>query len=145
MASDPSVAPTTGSWTSRVSGGTARTGRGRRRAQLGAHRRAGCEGLADLLSGDEHLAPLLVIPSKDNGLDVEGLAAHGESPFVGLRGPVLRGWAVVQGARLLVVYDSPSPARRPTPHSVLADRVVVATGPFGQVPVGASTEVSAPR
>jgi hypothetical protein len=26
-------------------------------------------------------------------------------------------------ARLLVVYDSPSPARRPTPHSVLADRI----------------------
>jgi hypothetical protein len=29
------------------------------------------------------------------------------------------------GARLLVVYDSPSPARRPTSHSVLADRVVI--------------------
>jgi hypothetical protein len=29
------------------------------------------------------------------------------------------------GARLLVVYDSPSPARRPTSQSVLADRVVI--------------------
>jgi hypothetical protein len=28
--------------------------------------------------------------------------------------------------RLLVVYDSPSPSRRPTPHSVLADSVVLA-------------------
>jgi hypothetical protein len=195
----------------------------------------GSENLADLLSVDEHLAPFLAIPSKDNGLDVEGLAAHGDSLYVGLRGPVLRGWAVVlevlpvadptdparlvldswadgvryrkhflnlgglgvrdlcpdgddllvlagpsmalsgpvrvyrwhgalrgrtgqvvrgeeitletelphgdgvdhaegvallepgdsSGARLLVVYDSPSPARRPTPHSVLADRVAV--------------------
>lgn len=34
-------------------------------------------------------------PSKDNGLDIEGLAAIGKRLFVGLRGPVLRGWAVV--------------------------------------------------
>jgi Protein of unknown function (DUF3616) len=213
---------------------------GRRSALIGG---AGRESLADLLGEDEHLAPFLAIPSKDNGLDVEGLAAHGESLFVGLRGPVLRGWAVVleilpvpdptdparlvlgawgdgsryrkhfldlgglgvrdlcpdgddllvlagpsmalsgpvrvyrwhgaatgeagwvvrgeeisleselphgdgvdhaegiallepgdpAGARLLVVYDSPSPARRPTPHSVLADRVAVATAPLGRV------------
>jgi Protein of unknown function (DUF3616) len=207
---------------------------GRRSALIGG---AGSENLADLLADDDHLAPFLAIPSKDNGLDVEGLAAHGESLYVGLRGPVLRGWAVVlellpvpdptepgrltlgawgdgsryrkhfldlrglgvrdlcpdgpdllvlagpsmalsgpvrvyrwhgaatgaagqvirgdeirletelphgdgvdhaegiallepgdaAGARLLVVYDSPSPARRPTTHSILADRVVVAT------------------
>jgi hypothetical protein len=213
---------------------------GRRSALIGG---AGSESLADLLGDDEHLAPFLVIPSKDNGLDVEGLAAHGEALYVGLRGPVLRGWAVVLevrpvpdptnparlvlgslgdgtryrkhflnlgglgvrdlcpdgddllvlagpsmalsgpvrvyrwhgaargetgrvvrgeeisletelphgdgvdhaegiallapgdpvGARLLVVYDSPSPARRPTPHSVLADRVMVATAPLGPV------------
>lgn len=35
------------------------------------------------------------IPGKDNGLDIEGLAVAGEKVFVGLRGPVLRGWAVV--------------------------------------------------
>jgi hypothetical protein len=203
---------------------------GRRSAVVGG---AGSESLTDLLSDDEHLAPFLAIPSKDNGIDVEGLAAHGDSLYVGLRGPVLRGWAVVlevlpspdptdpgrlvlgswadgaryrkhflnlgglgvrdlcpdgddllvlagpsmalsgpvrvyrwhgavtgrtglvvrgeditletqlphgdgvdhaegiallepgAGARLLVVYDSPSPARRPTPHSVLVDRVVL--------------------
>ncbi|HEY5751562.1 MAG TPA: DUF3616 domain-containing protein [Chthoniobacterales bacterium] len=34
------------------------------------------------------------IPGKDNGLDLEGLAVAGENRlFVGLRGPVLRGWA----------------------------------------------------
>jgi hypothetical protein len=35
------------------------------------------------------------IPSKDNGFDVEGLAVAGARVFVGLRGPVLRGLAVV--------------------------------------------------
>jgi hypothetical protein len=45
--------------------------------------------------GDIHLARFLNIPGKDNGLDLEGLAVAGEKVFVGLRGPVLRGWAVV--------------------------------------------------
>ncbi len=213
---------------------------GRHSALVGG---AGEENLADLLSDDEHLAPFLAIPSKDNGLDVEGLAAHGDALYVGLRGPVLRGWAVVlevlpvvdptdparlmlgtwsdgsryrkhflalgglgvrdlcpdgddllvlagpsmalsgpvrvyrwhgalthatgrvvrgeeitletelphgdgvdhaegiallepgddAGARLLVVYDSPSPARRPTPHSVLADRVVIPVASLARV------------
>ncbi|HEY5895241.1 MAG TPA: DUF3616 domain-containing protein [Chthoniobacterales bacterium] len=36
------------------------------------------------------------IPGKDNGLDLEGLAVAGENRlFVGLRGPILRGWACV--------------------------------------------------
>jgi hypothetical protein len=51
--------------------------------------------LMDALRLDEHLAPFLAIPSKDNGLDIEGIAVHGERVFLGLRGPVLRGWAVV--------------------------------------------------
>ncbi|GAB3690270.1 DUF3616 domain-containing protein [Saccharopolyspora tripterygii] len=56
-------------------------------------------GLFDLLADDDHLAPFLSIPGKDNGLDVEGIAVHGEPGhervYLGLRGPVLRGWAVV--------------------------------------------------
>ncbi len=51
--------------------------------------------LRDLLAADEHLGPFLSIPSKDNGLDVEGIAVTGERLYLGLRGPVLRGWAVV--------------------------------------------------
>jgi len=35
------------------------------------------------------------IPSKDNGLDLEGLAVSGARVFVGMRGPVLRGWATI--------------------------------------------------
>ncbi|SDY47962.1 Protein of unknown function [Modestobacter sp. DSM 44400] len=55
----------------------------------------GVGGLADQLSLDQHLAPFLAIPSKDNGLDVEGIVALGDTVLLGLRGPVLRGWAVV--------------------------------------------------
>lgn len=56
-------------------------------------------GLVDMLSGDEHLGPFLGVPGKDNGFDIEGVAAHGEpgaeTLYLGLRGPVLRGWAGV--------------------------------------------------
>jgi hypothetical protein len=62
-----------------------------RAAVFGAH---GTD-LRDLLADDEHLAPFLPIPGKDNGLDVEGIAVAGPRVYLGLRGPVLRGWAVV--------------------------------------------------
>lgn len=56
-------------------------------------------GLRELLADDPHLSPFLAIPGKDNGFDVEGIAVHGdpgaEQVLLGLRGPVLRGWAVV--------------------------------------------------
>jgi hypothetical protein len=45
--------------------------------------------------GDPHLAPFMDIPGKDNGFDIEGLAIAGERVFIGLRGPVLRGWATI--------------------------------------------------
>jgi hypothetical protein len=51
--------------------------------------------LTEALEDDDHLGRFLKIPGKDNGFDVEGLAVVGERVFVGLRGPVLRGWAVV--------------------------------------------------
>lgn len=51
--------------------------------------------LVDALRDDEHLGPFLDLPSKDNGLDIEGLALAGERVLLGLRGPVLRGWAVI--------------------------------------------------
>jgi hypothetical protein len=51
--------------------------------------------LTQALKKDVHLAPFLEIPGKDNGLDIEGLAVSGERVFLGLRGPVLRGWAVI--------------------------------------------------
>lgn len=52
----------------------------------------------DLLAAmkkDPHLHSFLAIPGKDNGFDVEGLAVAGSRLFLGLRGPVLRGWALI--------------------------------------------------
>ncbi|MGA0531732.1 DUF3616 domain-containing protein [Hansschlegelia sp. KR7-227] len=51
--------------------------------------------LSRLLASDVHLGPFLQIPSKDNGFDVEGMAVAGDRVFLGLRGPVLRGWATI--------------------------------------------------
>jgi hypothetical protein len=51
--------------------------------------------LVEALRDDEHLAPFMHIPNKENGFDVEGLAVRGDRVFLGLRGPVLRGWAVI--------------------------------------------------
>jgi hypothetical protein len=45
------------------------------------------------------------VPSKDNGFDVEGLAVSGNRVFLGLRGPVLRGWAVVIELRISASSD----------------------------------------
>ncbi|MGH3917357.1 MAG: DUF3616 domain-containing protein [Pseudonocardiaceae bacterium] len=56
-------------------------------------------GIRALLHDDEHLAAFLPIPGKDNGFDIEGVAVHGDSLYLGLRGPVLRGWAVVLEVR----------------------------------------------
>lgn len=51
--------------------------------------------LIEALREDEHLGPFLSIPSKENGFDTEGLAVSGSRVLLGLRGPVLRGWAVI--------------------------------------------------
>lgn len=51
--------------------------------------------LTSYLKEDVHLKPFIGLPGKDNGLDMEGLAVHEEKLFLGLRGPVLRGWAII--------------------------------------------------
>jgi hypothetical protein len=54
--------------------------------------------LFEVLQEDVHLKPFITsgIPSKDNGLDIEGLVVGNNNRlFLGLRGPVLRGWAVI--------------------------------------------------
>lgn len=53
--------------------------------------------LMDALKEDDHLGPFLKmgLPSKDNGFDIEGIAVKGHNVFLGLRGPVLRGWAII--------------------------------------------------
>lgn len=49
------------------------------------------------LADDPHLGFFVkaAIPGKDNGFDVEGIAVCQKRVFIGLRGPVLRGWAVM--------------------------------------------------
>jgi hypothetical protein len=56
--------------------------------------------LLEALREDEHLAPFFAIPGKDNGFDIEGLAVTEDRVFIGLRGPVLRGWAVILELRV---------------------------------------------
>lgn len=63
--------------------------------------------LIEALSGDAHLgaflrtqtlgkdAALLPLASKENGFDIEGLAVFDRRLLLGLRGPVLRGWATM--------------------------------------------------
>lgn len=72
--------------------------------------RGDCHGneLTALLRQDEHLGPFLAIPGKDNGFDIEGLAVAGKHLLLGLRGPVLRGWAVVVEIALV---DDEAPGR----------------------------------
>jgi hypothetical protein len=47
------------------------------------------------VSEDPHLRKFIRLPGKDNGFDIEGLSSAGGRLFLGLRGPVLRGWAIV--------------------------------------------------
>lgn len=51
--------------------------------------------ITDALGRDPVLGAFLRIPSKENGFDIEGIAVQGERVFLGLRGPVLRGWATI--------------------------------------------------
>ncbi|HST57063.1 MAG TPA: DUF3616 domain-containing protein [Longimicrobium sp.] len=51
--------------------------------------------LMQAVSKDPHLRKFIRLPGKDNGFDIEGLSAAGGRLFLGLRGPVLRGWAIV--------------------------------------------------
>jgi hypothetical protein len=53
--------------------------------------------LTEALATDLHLGDFVKtnIPGKDNGFDVEGIAIYQQKVFLGLRGPVLRGWAAI--------------------------------------------------
>lgn len=53
--------------------------------------------LIESLRDDPHLGPYLKfpIPGKENGFDIEGLAVYKNRLFLGFRGPVLRGLAMI--------------------------------------------------
>lgn len=74
---------------------TYKAGKGRK---LTAARLRGDDKGNDLtraLRRDPHIGPFLSIPSKDNGFDIEGMTVAQDRIFLGLRGPVLRGWAII--------------------------------------------------
>ena len=58
---------------------------------------AGGNVLTEALVKDPHLGCFVgaTIPGKDNGFDIEGIAVDQNRLFLGLRGPVLRGWAIM--------------------------------------------------
>jgi hypothetical protein len=64
--------------------------------------------LTKALKEDKHLGAFIGIPGKDNGFDIEGLAVAGDRLFLGLRGPVLRSWAVILEIELKEDTKQPS-------------------------------------
>lgn len=75
--------------------GPAIDGRRRKRRAGALKMTAKGSALSNRLAEDEHLGVFMAVPSKDNGLDVEGMAVVEDRIFLGLRGPVLRGWATI--------------------------------------------------
>ena len=66
---------------------------GRKPGMLSIKKRG--DALARRLRKDPHFAPFLKLPAKENGLDIEGIVVDGARVAVGLRGPVINGWACV--------------------------------------------------
>jgi len=51
--------------------------------------------LRRMLAKDKLIGDFVPLPSKENGLDIEGLAVRGDTVLLGLRGPVIKGWAIL--------------------------------------------------
>jgi hypothetical protein len=51
--------------------------------------------LRALLAANSYLAPFKNLPSKENGIDIEGFVAFRDKNYVGLRGPVVQNIAVI--------------------------------------------------
>ncbi|MEM7189161.1 MAG: DUF3616 domain-containing protein [Pseudomonadota bacterium] len=78
--------------------GLARQDGSRRAEMIDAGRRS--SAMMKWIEDDAILAPFADLPSKENGFDIEGIAADGEWVYLGLRGPVIRGYAVVLQFRI---------------------------------------------
>lgn len=51
--------------------------------------------LRRMLADDPLIGPFVDLPCKENGFDIEGLAVHGDTVLLGLRGPVIGGFAIL--------------------------------------------------
>jgi hypothetical protein len=90
---------------------------GRRAAALPATTKS--SDLLKAVRAADHLKPFVDVPGKDNGFDIEGLAARGGRLWVGLRGPVLREWCCIleleveaEGHDLRLVRHKKQPYRK---------------------------------
>lgn len=63
--------------------------------------------LMEIVADDEHFGAFVGVPRKENGFDIEGIAVSGDRVFLGVRGPVINGWAMV-----LEVRPKPKKKRR---------------------------------
>ena len=57
----------------------------------------GPSSLRALLASNPYLAPFMELPSKENGLDIEGLTVFCNQIYLGLRGPVVDNIAIIAG------------------------------------------------
>lgn len=64
------------------------------------------------LKGDDILDPFLGMASKENGIDIEGIAVLGDRVWLGLRGPAIRGHALVVELEMKNVKKGRLKARR---------------------------------
>ena len=60
----------------------------------------GPDTLREVLRTDPYLMPFIDLPSKENGLDIEGCCFFGDDVLLGLRGPLVDSIAVVMEARI---------------------------------------------
>ncbi|MGM4939751.1 DUF3616 domain-containing protein [Rhizobium sp. 768_B6_N1_8] len=56
--------------------------------------------LRETLERDIFIAPFCALPSKENGIDIEGLAVRGNRVFIGLRGPTIDSHAMIFELRM---------------------------------------------
>lgn len=68
---------------------------GKRHAGLVRQRKDHGSKLKRYLAGHELLGPFCALAAKEGGLDIEGIAVHGERIALGLRGPVIQTFAVL--------------------------------------------------
>lgn len=71
-----------------------KTGRARRKSAA-ALPFTGKRSLRNILKRDPHVRPFVDLPTKENGLDVEGIVVVGGRLYLGLRGPVIATKAVI--------------------------------------------------
>lgn len=64
------------------------------------------------LKDDEILKDFLSLPSKENGIDIEGIAVSGDRVWLGLRGPAIRGHAVILELSMKVTGGGKLKARK---------------------------------